>query len=177
MDKESAVRGLKRVSVLAVPLLLAACSSGHDKVALYCPTVSVLTQANQLVKARRDAPGISAREVSARITGVAGSCTAQGKRRVVTKFRVGFSAVRGPALSGNQITLPYFIALTQGGQIIGKQVDPVTFKFKQGVNQTVATTKPIKIEMPNAPVSAQQEALVGFQLDQAEQNGAMGTQR
>ncbi len=177
MDKESAVRGLKRVSVLAMPLVLAACSSGHHKVALYCPTVSVLTQANQVVKARGDAPGVAAREVSARITGVAGRCAAQGKRRVITRFRVGFSAVRGPALSGDQITLPYFIALTQGEQIIGKQVDSVTFKFKKGADQTVATTKPIKIEMPNAPVSAEQEALVGFQLNQAEQNGAMGTQR
>ncbi len=173
---ESAVSGLKRVAVLAVPLLLAACSGSSDKVALFCPTVSVLTQANQIVKARGNQASVGAREISARITGVAGTCATHGKDEVLTTFRIGFAATRGPALIGDQITLPYFIALTQGDQIIGKQLDPITFDFKNGATEAVATTKPIKIEMPNAPVSAQQEALVGFQLE-ADQSGATGDQR
>ncbi|OZB39924.1 MAG: hypothetical protein B7X48_06655 [Acidiphilium sp. 34-60-192] len=173
---ESAVSGLKRVAVLAAPLLLAACSGSHEKTALFCPTVSVLTQANQMVKARGDATSVGAREISARITGVAGRCATHGKNGVLTVFRVGFAATRGPALIGDQITLPYFIVLTQGDQIIGKQIDPITFDFKNGRNRAVATTKPIKIEMPNAPVSAQQEALIGFQFKQSPQTGTTGDQ-
>ncbi len=160
-------RAIALTTTMIALFALAGCSSG-PKPTLYCPDVSVLQEANHVIRGRGKQDDFATRVVDARITGIAGKCTKSGKADVTVAFQIGFSARRGPALTRNSITLPYFIATVQGNQIFDKQVYPVTFDFKGGADETTATTKAIRVVAPNIPRSAQQQILVGFQLNQAE---------
>ncbi len=71
-------------------------------------------------------------------------------------------------------TLPYFIAIVQGDHIISKRVFAVRFDFRNGADQAVATTTPIKLSFPRAPRSGAQQVLVGFQMNAAERERASG---
>jgi len=169
-------RTIALMTITAAPLALAGCA-GAPKPTLYCPEVAVLQQANHIVRLNGDTDELAARIVDARITGVAGTCAKTGKSEVTVAFRIGFTATRGPAATGDTATLPYFIATTDGNRIIDKEVYSVTFHFKGGAEQAVATTKRIRIEAPNVQRSADQEVLVGFQLDRAELAHELGETR
>lgn len=164
-----------KLALPLAPLLilatLAGCTQG-PKPKLYCPKVAVLSQASHLTRSsggqENMTPDIAHRILDARITGVAGSCETAGKHQARLTFRIGFAASTGPAATAPSATLSYFIALTQGQRIIDKKLYPVTFDFPNGAPEAVTTTAPIKIVFPNAPRSAGQQVLVGFQLTPAE---------
>ncbi|HEX7388514.1 MAG TPA: hypothetical protein VF286_00290 [Acidiphilium sp.] len=162
-----------RLAILLAPIGLAACSGG-DAPHLPCPQVSVLQQASHLVRASGDAGNIAARLIDARVTGVAGTCTATSDQEERVKFRIGFAATNGPASTLTTQTLPYFVAITEGDRIIAKNVYPVTFTFRDGADQVVATTKPIRLDFPRAAKSAHQQVLVGFQMNEAELANELG---
>jgi hypothetical protein len=125
-------RAIALTATMIALFALAGCSSG-PKPTLYCPNVAILQEANHVIRGRGKQNDLATRVVDARITGVAGKCTKSGKVDVRVAFQIGFFARRGPALTQNSITLPYFIATVQGNQIFDKQVYPVTFDFKGGV--------------------------------------------
>ncbi|HET9147187.1 MAG TPA: hypothetical protein VFN77_03995 [Acetobacteraceae bacterium] len=160
---------IRRLAPLLALASLAACSSEH-KPPLFCPKVAVLSEASHLIRPASAANDVAARTLDARITGVAGSCRTKGRRRAELSFRIGFAATQGPASTSPRADLTYFIALIQGDTIIDKKLYPVSFDFKGGTEQAVATTTPIRIVVPNAPRSARQQVLVGFQLSRAELN-------
>ncbi len=146
---------------------LAACAD-EQKPILYCPKVAVLSQASHVTRSANGQNDLGAMIFDARVTGVAGACKTIGKHRAMLTFRIGFAATSGPAATASQAQLTYFIALTQGDTIIDKKLYPVKFDFANGATQAVATTTPIRIELPNAPRSAAQQILVGFQMSPAE---------
>jgi hypothetical protein len=162
---------LARATMPFVPLLalaaLSACSGDH-KPPLFCPKVVVLSQASHLVRSAGDQSDAAAQILDARVTGVAGTCATVGRKRAQLSFRIGFAASAGPAETAPAATLTYFIALTQGDTVIDKKLYPVTFDFAHGASQAVATTTPIRVELPNVPRSGAQQILVGFQMSPAE---------
>lgn len=166
---------LNRIAPLAAlfaPLGLAACAGSAPK--LDCPQVAVLQQASRLVRTAGNTNDVSAGLIDARITGVAGKCVARGDHGERVVFRIGFAATNGLASRSETQTLPYFVAITEGDRIIDKQVYPVRFDFRNGATQAVATTSPIRLDFPNAPRSARQQVLVGFQMTPAELDHAAG---
>ena len=156
-----------RFAPLLALAVLAGCT-GTVKPHLYCPKVAVLSEASHLTRSSDEQTDIAHRILDARVTGVAGSCATAGKSRARLVFRIGFAASTGPAATAPTATMQYFIALTQGDRIIDKKLYPVTFDFPNGAPEAVATTTPITIILPNAPRSARQQVLVGFQLTPAE---------
>ncbi len=104
-----------------------------------CPAVSVAQYAGDITRFdpanRRDAGALS---LSATITNLRGACV-QGSPEVAT--RVGFDVVaqRRDARAAAQITLPVFVAVARGGEIVvTKQVVPVTLTFAAGVARALA---------------------------------------
>lgn len=171
--QETPVTRTARLAVLLAPLGLAACAASKPP-ALYCPHLAVVQQASRLIRAKGDAGDVAARIIDARVTGVAGHCVKTGKTMERVSFRIGFAATNGPASALTGQTLPYFVAITEGDRIIAKSIYPVNFDFKNGADQAVATTRPIRLSFPRAPRSAHQQVLVGFQMSQAELNGVLG---
>ncbi|OYW02075.1 MAG: hypothetical protein B7Z58_09140 [Acidiphilium sp. 37-64-53] len=153
--------------ILLATLTVSACT-GSKAPELYCPQVAVLQQASRVILANANSNDIAAQTLDGRITGVAGTCHEAGKDMETVTFRIGFAATNGPASRLAEQTLPYFIAIVQGDNIISKRVFPVSFDFKNGADQAIASTTPITLKFPRAPRSAHQQVLVGFQMNQAE---------
>jgi hypothetical protein len=166
------LRSTIRLAALAAPLVLAACAGKAPE--LDCPTVAALQPANHVVRTKGSAQDLASRVIDARITGIGGKCKRHGPDQVQVAFRVGFAATRGPAATGDRQTLQYFVALVQGERVVDKRIYPVTFDFANAAGQAVETTKPIRIDLPNAPVTAKQEVLVGFEMSPEELRRALG---
>ncbi len=162
------VHHLVRLTPILLATLAVSACTGSKAPDLYCPQVAVLQQASRVTLANAGSNDIAAQTLDARITGVAGACDAADKDMETVKFRIGFAATNGPASRLDAQTLPYFIAIVQGDDIISKRVFPVTFDFKNGADQAIASTTPITLKFPRAPRSATQQVLVGFQMSQAE---------
>lgn len=170
---ETHLTRIARLAVLFVPMGLAACAGGSGP-ALDCPQVAVLQQASHLIRTAGDSNDVSARTVDARVTGVAGSCKPRGHHGERVIFRIGFAASKGLASRAESRALSYFVAITEGERIIDKKVYPIRFDFKNGADQAIATTKPIRLDFPRVPRSAQQQVLVGFQMTPSELARANG---
>jgi hypothetical protein len=147
---------------------LAACATDHPP-PMYCPPVRVL-EAGQVLDAflpgRSD---VAAQITEARITGVAGSCTLEKKKGLlVVKFQAGFTASDGPADHGAPLTLPYFVSISQGEDIVSKNAYSITLTFDGNESEASAVSKPITVELPNQRLSTRTDILVSFQLTPAE---------
>jgi len=162
-----------RLAALFAPIGLAACAGGSGPT-LDCPQVAVLQQASHLIRTAGNSNDVSARIIDARVTGVAGTCKPRGDHGERVVFRIGFAATNGLASRAESQTLSYFVAITDGERIIDKGVYPVRFDFRNGADQAVATTKPIRLDFPRAPQSAKQQVLVGFQMTPSELARANG---
>jgi hypothetical protein len=149
-------------------LALAACADDDDNApAMYCPPVAVLAQASTLTQYLPGRTDIGAELTTATLTGVAGSCTLNKKKHELTvSFKAGFSATNGPANHGQTVTLPYFVALTNGDDIIGKSLYSIAVPFDGNVSTATATSKPIKAIFPNIPDNINAQILVAFQSPQ-----------
>ncbi len=139
----------------------------------YCPQVAVLAQAQNLTTFLPGRSDVGAQITTARVTGVAGSCLLKVKKNLLeVTFRAGFSASNGPANQGAPITLPYFVAITQGDAIVQKNDYSITLKFNGNLSTAQAATKAMKVELPNTPDSARTQILVGFEMTPAQLNYA-----
>ena len=166
---------MKRFSArpsLGLPVLaltaLTGCSGSTPTLsaaAVYCPQVAVLEQASTLTEFLPGRSDISAQITQAQITGVAGSCDTLKKNQLLhVTFKAGFSASNGPANHNQSLTLPYFVAIANGDDIVSKTNYSITLNFNGNVVTAQATSKPVKIELPNTDMSNNIQILVGFQL-------------
>ncbi len=156
------------IACLALPLLIAGCGVSAPKPAMYCPKPAVLQQAAQMTQFLPGRADIAGQVISARITGVAGSCDSHAKGMNVVSFQIGFAATRGPAGTAQAQPLQYFVSIVNGDTIVSKSIYGIDFKYDGTADQAVATTKTIKVDAPNMPQSADEQILVGFQMTPAE---------
>ncbi len=170
-----------RLLILAALIPLAGCGSSAHKPAttakaataekgpppLYCPQVAVLQQAQTLTLFLPNRQDVAARVSTAQITGVSGVCKLEKKKNaVLVTVHISFLADNGPANNGAPLTLPWFTAITAGDNIIQKVRYDQTLKFAGNSTTAGAMAKPVKIELPNVPDTANTEILVGFQETQ-----------
>lgn len=131
----------------------------------YCPQVAVLAQAQNLTTFLPGRSDVGAQITTARVSGVAGACLLKVKKNLLeVTFRAGFSAANGPANQGAPITLPYFVAITQGETIVQESHYSITLKFDGNASVAQGTSKRFKVELANTPDSAQTQILVGFDM-------------
>ncbi|MDE8344680.1 MAG: hypothetical protein POH28_00695 [Acidocella sp.] len=156
----------------ATPILLLALLSGcADGPAppMFCPKVNVLEQAQSLTLFLPGRTDVSGQITTAQITGVAGACTLQPKKHLLTvSFQAGFAASDGPADNGAALVLPYFVAITRDDKIISKADYTIRLAFDGNESTAQATSKPLKIQLSNAEQNADVQVLVGFELTPAE---------
>jgi hypothetical protein len=158
-------------SLTALSLLaLAACAADDSNTpAMYCPNVAVLAQGSTLTQYLPGRSDVGAALTTAHITGVAGSCTLnQSKHELTVSFKAGFAATNGPANHGQTVTLPYFVALTDGDTIFHKYSYTIPVSFDGNVSTATATSKTIKAAFPNVQDSAGDQVLISFQLPQTQ---------
>ncbi len=146
-------------------LCLAACGDSPPTPTAYCPSPAVLQQAGTLTLFLPGRQDIAAEVTTAKITGIAGSCTLEPKKNLLrVTFRAGFSASNGPANQQAKLVLPYFVAISNGDNVISKTPYTITISFDGNVTMASATSKPVTVELSNVPESAATDILLGFQM-------------
>ncbi len=102
---------------------------------------------------------------TAQITGISGDCAYKKEHNALdVSFTTNFLADNGPANEGQPITLPWFVAITKGNHIIDKHEYQITLSFNGNMSTTAETSKPVKIELPPIPSTANLEILTGFEM-------------
>ena len=160
--------------LLAVASLsvLAGCGGGTASL-LPCPQVAVLQQAQTLASFLPGRSDVAAQITTAQITGVAGSCTLEKQQHLLeVKFQAGFLASKGPASNGAPLTLPYFVAITEGDNVIAKTDYTIALAFDGNASTAQAVSKPIRIKLSSDRDSSDVQILVGFELTPDQLNEA-----
>ena len=168
------------VPLAAALLALASCGPSGDEFAPACPRPAILSDAADLSVYRSAQGGdLTDLVVGGRITDISGKC-APGDRKNTVKAAatITMRLSRGPALQGQQVQIPYFVAVTEGDRILDKQVYQTGAAFPANTDQITVTTQAVDLLLPVSPAksAAAYTILVGFQLtpDQLEANRRRG---
>jgi hypothetical protein len=119
--------------------------------------------------ARYRGPSTDLRElvVRARVVDIVGNCEAgDSANSVVTTAKVVVDAVRGPAMQGDGISLPVFVAVTDSGAIYDKKLFWVPVEFPPNIDTARGTGEEVRMEIPITPQksAAAYGIVAGFQL-------------
>ncbi|MDE2238362.1 MAG: hypothetical protein KGJ73_00345 [Rhodospirillales bacterium] len=133
----------------------------------YCPQVAALQQAQTVTLFLPGRSDVASQITTAQLTSVSGDCVYRKKGKggiLKVTFTNNFLADNGPANNGQPITLPWFVAITNGDQIIEKKDYQITLKFNGNMSTAAASSKPVKIELAAVPASADVQILTGFEM-------------
>lgn len=158
-------------SLLLAPLLaLAACGETTDSFAPPCPGAAIVRDAADLSRFRGNGRDLTDAVLEGRITGLGGSCKADGADTVLTTVSVGMELVRGPAAPGRTATLAYFVAVAEGDRILDKQVFNLRAEFPPNTDRLRLTGDDVELRLPVSRTKAASayRIQVGFQLTPAE---------
>ncbi len=137
-----------------------------------CPQLSMIKNASTLVQVAGKANQRDIRDLvlAARIEAVPASCNFASARAVGAQLRVQFTVERGPAATGPDVQLHYFVAAAQGKTILDEKDFVVKGVFPPNADQMTLVGEPIHFRFP---VGADQSAAgyhiyVGFRLTKAQ---------
>jgi hypothetical protein len=161
------------VAVTALMPLLFACAPERDQFPPACPGVGFLTPTADLASFRPGSDGrdLTALMVAGRMQGIKGKCeTGEKKGTVEATITVAAEITRGPAMPGNTVTVPIYVAVTEGNQILDKRVYTLSATFPPNVDRVEVTTPEIFMVLPvsQAKSAAAYSILSGFQLSPSE---------
>ncbi len=149
---------------LAGMLALGACAA-QQPLKTNCPNVAVLAQGSALTEFLPGRQDVAAKIATARITGIAGSCTQQTeKKRLKVVFQTGFSALAGPANQSRSLVLPYMIVISSQDHLISATPETITLTFHGNSLSAGAASPPVKLSFPDTPETAATDVLVSFHL-------------
>jgi len=158
--------------VAALLPLLAACGPTRNQFAPVCPTPAILGDAANLSVYRTSATTGAARDltdlvVSARIVQVSGTCQpGDRKDRLAVAVSAAIALTRGPALQGNSVTVPLFVAVSEGNTILDKHSYLMRATFPSNVDRITLTPGELDLSLPITATKsgASYSILAGFQL-------------
>ena len=152
-------------------IALAGCGAGtEDAFAPACPGAAIVKDAADLSRYRGAARDLVDNVLTARITGLNGSCKRDGASTVVTTIQVGIEVTRGPAAPGRQAELAYFVAVLDGERILDKQIFPLRAEFPANADRLRLNGDDVELRLKVRPdkTAAAYRIQVGFQLTPAE---------
>jgi hypothetical protein len=126
--------------VLTAALALAACQKNPLKVTRNpCPAVAVPAYTGDVTLFNGSTVNADGIDVVAAITNVRGACSDNGGQ-FVTNVSFDVLARRSDAGQARAVTLPFFVAVVQGGdKLVTKQVGQVTVNFADGQDRAQAS--------------------------------------
>jgi hypothetical protein len=158
----------RRAAALSlIAFALAACSTERNRFAPACPVPGLVKPLVELTRYRGGSRDIRDLVVRARIIDITGTCEpGEDPTTVVTTAQVVVDVSRGPALQGDAIDLPVFVAVTDAGAIRDKTLFWLPVTFEHNVDTARAAGKEIRMEIP---VTAEKSGaaygiIAGFQL-------------
>lgn len=172
------------LSALAGVMVLAACGQEKDDIRLQeisCPNVAVPPYGRALVQWQGGGHDVTNLAYRVSIADATGSCTRVEGRPVLTaRITVSLAAVRGPALKGRSISVPYFVAVVHKGTIIDKQDYVASGVFPDNTESMTLTGQPVSMTLPIlGPFDGSSYTIeTGMQLtqEQLDENRAAGRQ-
>jgi len=160
---------LRAAAFAALLPLLSACAPERDQFPPACPSVAFVTPTADLAEFR---PGSDRRDLTAlmlggRMQAIQGKCEAGDKKGTVqATVTVGAVLIRGPAMQGNQVSVPIYVAVTEGDRILDKHVYTLGATFPSNVDRVTVSTPEVFMVLPVTPTmsAAAYSILAGFQL-------------
>ncbi len=164
-------RPLRRAAMAALLPLLAACGGGGEeaKFAPACPQLSLLRDAADITRFA-GAPGAphdaSTLMLAARITAVPATCGSGGPGQVRARLQLDALLRRGPATHGDTVAVPYFVAVTENGNVLSEEDHLLTATFRSNVDEIRAHAAPVELLLPvtKTKSAAAYHLYVGFRL-------------
>lgn len=160
---------LRAAAFAALLPLVSACAPERDQFPPACPGLAFLTPTANVTLFRpgSDARDLTALMLSGRMMTIQGKCR-QGdtKNTVDATLTVGVELTRGPAMPGNRVNVPVYVAVTEGDRILDKHVYTLEATFPSNVDRLVVTTPEVFMVLPVTPAksAAAYSILAGFQL-------------
>jgi len=141
---------------------------------LICPQVAILRDLGTLRDFGKEKPAATQLVAAARMHDIGGDCGYQDKG-IDIAFRVSFTAVKGPHLSGDRAQFPFFIAVVNpNGEILNKDQMTEEFYFKTDDTKTVTREEPLHVFIPMPKEKhadgPNYRVLIGFQLTEEQLN-------
>jgi hypothetical protein len=141
-----------------------------------CPHAGVLADASDLTRYRpvgseAGRPSTGGRDLTdmvldGQITGVSGACTRAARRELDVTVSVSMRLTRGPAARGPVGDVPFFVAVTENGQVLDKQIYHVAPGFAANADTVRLTSDAVSLNLPISPdkPGSAYDLVVGFQL-------------
>jgi hypothetical protein len=157
--------------LLGLVPVLDGCGPKKDEFPPVCPHASFVWDAADLNR-YRDESATATQDVrdlvlSARLTGLPAKCS-QGDTAKLLNAEVGVTIqfTRGPAMQGRTATVPFFLAVTDGGRILDKHVYATSVTFPENIDQVTWSSDLVHMVFPISPTKtgAAYTVLAGFQL-------------
>ncbi len=156
---------MKPFLLAVLPALALTACNGTQPAIPGAQTPLVLQQTQEIFEFLPGRSDIAAEITDAKITGVAGKFILNNKTHVLTVvFKAGFAATNGPANNSAPVTLPYFVAVTQGDNIISKTDYSITLNFDKNATTANATSDAVKLKFSNLDQDPPVQVLVGFEM-------------
>jgi hypothetical protein len=163
------------IILIGLLTLLDGCGPGKDEFAPPCPHADLLWEAADISRYRDESASASEdiRDLVlfGRIIAVPARCEA-GDSPTQLSADVGISVqlTRGPAMQGREADVPFFLAVTEGGRILDKEVFQTHIVFPANTDQVNLTSQMVHMVFPINPTKsgAAYTVLAGFQLTEDE---------
>jgi hypothetical protein len=160
---------LRAAAFAALLPLVSACAPERDQFPPACPGTAFLQPTADLAVFR---PGSDGRDlttlmVAGRMQGIQGKCkTGDKKNTVEATVTVGAELTRGPAMPGNKVNVPVYVAVTEGDRILDKHIYTLSATFPSNVDHVTVSTPEIFMVLPVSTTksAAAYSILAGFQL-------------
>ena len=158
-------RALPVVAVMLLAFSVASCQKNPFQVTeSSCPAVSVVSNVGSLTRFVGAGRNVEDVAFDASITGIQVDCE-EGDD---VDMEVSFAIVvrRGPALTEDSVTLPYFVILMRDNHLITvKKLHETTIRFKDGADRAAVRETIVQRFEDSAPAKRYDyELLIGFQL-------------
>ncbi|WP_428394602.1 hypothetical protein [Lichenicoccus sp.] len=165
MNRAAAYLGTASIALLAT---LSACGPDDPNAfAPDCVPVGILGPAADLSSFAGPSRDLDTLVTRASIAGVNGACSnAEQGRALATQVNVTIGVMRGPAATVRHITIPYFVAVLHGNDIVAKHLLSIEADFPPNVDRLALRSAPLDLTLPisRRMSSASYRLEVGLQL-------------